>query len=93
METVPLGFLEWQKAYFASFACENMLFWEHRNLILFEVQLDKRFIFYEPQEKKFIPFLQIVKFFFIIPRTISIQQKLELYTEYFLSRWRISHQR
>lgn len=24
-----LGFLEWQKAYVASFTCENMLSWEH----------------------------------------------------------------
>lgn len=34
--------------------------------ILFEVQLDKRFIFYEPQEKKCIPFLQIGRFFFFL---------------------------
>ena len=32
--------------------------------ILFEMQLDKCFIFYAPQEKKFVSFLQIVKFFF-----------------------------
>lgn len=65
-ETVPLGFLEWQKAYFASFACENMLFWEHGKPILFEVQLDKCFNFYEPHKKKFIPFLQIVKIFLFL---------------------------
>lgn len=47
-ETVPLGFLGWQKVYFASFTCENMPFWEHGKPILFEVQLGKCFIFYEP---------------------------------------------
>lgn len=30
------------------------------------MQLDKCFIFYEPEEKKFIPFLQIVRFFLFL---------------------------